>query len=270
VPAPLVGLRCLSPPTPEESDAAFDALAVLRRSTKNVGLRRTRVQNNAEETRKSPSSPIPYFSQFLRKTSQPALKIAGTLARPSVTGEALVSASVKPSPQQGGAAATETKTTVAVAPLLVFEDRGTLASIANAVRDADDAPQTSVLPACAPQRAPQDPAPNGVPASGAPQVAQAGAVSATNVTGGLPPLSRLHEEVAAFAAAAWPTRVRFERIDFFSSDISPTLRVRLFSLPLPSPSNLVPSPLPTDSLHLSLSLYPKPLRRASQTRSATP
>ena len=39
MPTPLVGLQCLSPPTREESDAAFDALAVLKRSTKKVRLR---------------------------------------------------------------------------------------------------------------------------------------------------------------------------------------------------------------------------------------
>ena len=52
MPAQLVGLRCLSPPTREECDAAFDALAVLKTSTKKVGLRRMASEESAEKDSK--------------------------------------------------------------------------------------------------------------------------------------------------------------------------------------------------------------------------
>ena len=163
---------------------------------------------------KTPNSLNSYHAQFLRTTSQPALKIGGTLSRPSVTGEALVSASLKPTPQQVGSCADETNTAVAAAPLPVFEDRGTLASTADASREACHAPKLSALVPGAPQRAAQDSAQNGVAASVPQQLAQAGVAPATNIPGGLPPLSRLHEEVAAFAAAAWPTRVSLKKLIF--------------------------------------------------------
>ena len=119
----------------------------------------------------------------------------------------MVSASVKQAPQQAGAGDVETKTAVAAAPLLVFEDRGTLARTANDSRGTDDAPQGPAVIPGAPQRPAQDSAQNGVAAPGPQKLAQAGVAPAANVHGGLPPLSRLHEEVAAFAVAAWPTRV---------------------------------------------------------------
>lgn len=184
---------------------------------------------------KTPNSLNSYLAQFLRTTSQPALKIGGTLSRPSVTGEALVSASLKPTPQQVGSCADETNTAVAAAPLPVFEDRGTLASTADTSREAGHAPKLSALVPGAPQRAAQDSAQNGVAASVPQQLAQAGVAPATNIPGGLPPLSRLHEEVAAFAAAAWPTRVSLKKLIFslcFFSSLSASST--------PDPSHLFP------------------------------
>lgn len=215
MPAPLVGLACLTPPTREESDAAFNALAVLKQSTKKVGLRRMRRDESAEKATNSSNSPTPHFPQFLRTTPQPALKITGTLARPSATGDALLSPNVKQTPQQGGGDNSDAPKSVALAPLLVFEDRGALGSSAPAAREARDAPQPPLAAADAPQRAPQIAAQNRVSAPAPPQLAQAGVAPAANVSGGLPPLSRLHEEVAAFAAAAWPTRVSFDFSFFF-------------------------------------------------------
>lgn len=207
MPAPLVGLRCLSPPTREESDAAFGALTVLKRSTKKVGLRRRASAKNAEKATKPLNSLNPCFLRIHRTTSQPALKIAGTLARPSVTGEALVPTSVKPATQLVGAGDVETNPAVAAAPLVVFEDRGTLVNAANAPREPENAPQGPALVFGAPQHAAHDAAQNGLATSAPQPLAQAGVLPASNVSGGLPPLSRLHEEVAAFAVAAWPTRV---------------------------------------------------------------
>ena len=196
-------------------------------------------RKGAEKATKPPNSLNPHWLQFHRTTSQPALKIAGTLARPAVTGEALVSTSVKPAPQQVGAGDFETNPAVAAAPLLVFEDRGTLASAANATREADNAPQGPALVSGAPQRAAQDAAQNVFAASAPQPLAQAGVQPASNVSGGLPPLSRLHEEVAAFAVAAWPTRVRSKKsfffflLEFFSLPSLPRLPTLLSSFLFP-------------------------------------
>lgn len=161
-----------------------------------------------EEKRKTHAS---LFFQILPNTSQPALKIAGTLARPTVTGDALVSASVKQTPQQGAA----DKNVVASAPLLVFEDRGALAPNAAAPHAQADALQPFPGPAASPHRAEQHLPPNGISAPVPSEGAQCAVAPAAPFAGGLPPLSRLHEEVAEFAAAAWPTRVSFFRSIFF-------------------------------------------------------
>lgn len=151
---------------------------------------------------------------------------------------------VKGTPQQGDGDNSDAPKSVALAPLLVFEDRGALVSAAPAVREANVASQLSVASAGAPQRAPQIVAQNGVAAPAPPQLAQAGVAPAANVSGGLPPLSRLHEEVAAFAAAAWPTRVSFvffltlEFFFFFTS-----LTSTPFPSSYPSPSIRALSPL---------------------------
>lgn len=205
VPAPLVGLRCIAPPAREEIDTAFEALAVLKRATKKVRLPQTNFEKKVRSKTKHVKTHNASKIEILRNTSQPALKIAGTLARPTVTGEALVSASVKPTPQQQEPAG---GTVVASAPLLVFEDRGALAPAADAPQAQAIAPQAVSAPAETPHAAEQRAAPNGISAPVPPELARDAVAPAATLAGGLPPLSRLHEEVAAFAAAAWPTRVR--------------------------------------------------------------
>ena len=152
-----------------------------------------------------------------------------------------MSTSAKPAPQQIGGGEGEANPAVAAAPLLVFEDRGALTNAAGAPREADDAPQGPAPASGAPQRAAQDAAQNGLAAPAPQPLSQAGVLPATNVPGGLPPLSRLHEEVAAFATAAWPTRVSFKKSIFFPRVFFSTFsafdsRPLLAFFPLPSDS----------------------------------
>lgn len=168
---------------------------------------------------------------------------------------------MKGTPQHEDGDNSDAPKSVALAPLLVFEDRGALVSAAPAVLEANDAPQLSVAAAGAPQRAPQIVAQNGVAAPAPPQLAQAGVAPAANVSGGLPPLSRLHEEVAAFAAAAWPTRVSIVFFFLHSSFSSSSLHQRqLLSLP----------PLPLRRSALSHHFYPVyhiPLKTLKRSQS---